>query len=307
MRYFKRYIGWIISLGCLYFVFRNLEWDSFATALNQLSPVEIFICIAIYLCGFILRGIRARLLFPALSLKDSIGAVFIGYAANNILPARLGEVVRAEVVSKRAKTSRVTTLSNIFLERILDGASVVFLLSIGALSLSLPPWAIKLQYTGIVIFGVLIASAFLMLRFGEGLFKKILPDKILPLVTKVTEGFSFAFKSVATSVKILLLSIAIWTFESAMFYFGGTAFNLPLTFFGAMFLMGVINLGVLIPSSPGNIGLFQYFTVITLAILSIPAPEATAFAVVIHVCQIVPVTLIGLWCLRSFGVSLRKY
>src|SRR5687767_9971143 len=98
----KRYIGWAISALFLALVFSKIEWREFFQSLSRISVFDLVILCAIYLFGFLLRGMRSRILLPALGYQAALGGVFVGYAANNLLPARLGEVVRAHVVGKHA-------------------------------------------------------------------------------------------------------------------------------------------------------------------------------------------------------------
>ena len=86
-----------------------------------------------------------------------------------------------------------------------------------------------------------------------------------------------------------------------MFWYGFHVFQLHLDLYAALFVLGVVNLGVLIPSSPGNVGVFQFFCVKALSIHAISGSQAMAYAVVIHMCQYLPVTVIGVWALHSLG------
>ena len=303
----KKYIGWAISAFFLALVFSKVEWNSFFESLKQLNPVAPLVLALIYLFGFLLRGVRSKLLLPGIGWREAFGGVFIGYAANNVLPARLGEVVRAHVVGKSAGIKRTTTFSSVLVERIFDGSAIVLLLILGTQSLELPDWADEVRMGGLFLFSGALAGVLLVGVFHTrvtAIISKILPhQKLATALIGLSEGVALAVRDLGTLTSVLFSSIIIWLVESCMFYYGMQAFGFNHDFSAAMFVMAIVNLGVLIPSSPGGLGVFQYFAVLALEFLHTPHDPATAYAIVVHLAQYLPVTLIGLLWLPRFGVK----
>lgn len=91
-----------------------------------------------------------------------------------------------------------------------------------------------------------------------------------------------------------------------MFYYCFHIFRLPLSWQAACTVLGIVNLGILIPSSPGYVGVFHSCVVLSLGIFGVPTGEALAYAIVIHLAQYLPVTLIGLGIFAKFGFSPRN-
>ncbi len=303
----KKYIGWAVSAFFLALIFWRVEWHEFVLSLQQLPLSAPIILALIYLFGFVLRGVRSKILLPGIGWREGFGGVFIGYAANNVLPARLGEVVRAHVVGKSAGIKRTTTFSSVLVERIFDGSAIVMLLLIGTKSLNLPEWALEVRLGGLAIFsaallGVLIVGVFHR-RVSALISRYVRHEKIAAAIIGLSEGVALAVRDVRTFLAVMLSSITIWLVESCMFYYGFHAFGFPHSFSAAMFVMATVNLGVLIPSSPGGLGVFQYFAILALEFLKTAHAPATAYALVIHLAQYLPVTLIGLAWLPRFGVK----
>ncbi|NMC63866.1 MAG: flippase-like domain-containing protein [SAR324 cluster bacterium] len=308
--FLRRYGIWIISVAALTFVISKLNWAAFLAQLAKVSILDILLLVIIYLLGFFPRALRSKLMLPALSWQAAMGGVMIGYAANNILPARLGELVRAHIIGKVEGIRTSTTLSSIVFERMLDGFVIVILLFIGSTQLALPGWAEEARWTGLALFSVALII-FLISGFFRSFCLRFVPEgRLGTFIEGVLEGAAIGCRNVPALLSIVALSFAVWFMEAVMFRYGFAIFDLRLGYLEALFVLGVLNLGILIPNSPGNIGVFQYFTILALSVFEIDASHATAYSVVLHLCQYVSVTCIGLFYLSLFGVrsltDLRK-
>ncbi len=305
MKGWKRHFGWFISAIFLVLVFRNVEWDEFFASLRTVSWWQPLIVAAIYLFGYQIRGMRSLFLLPGLNFNQALGGVFIGYAANNVLPARLGEIVRAHVVGKSAGIKRTVAFSSVLVERIFDGSAIVVLLLIGAGEIQLPDWADQARSLGIILFSLALGGV-LLVGWTHSYWNRFLPkNRLGDFAHGILEGVALAVRTPLTLFLVLSSSLFIWTVEAFMFYWCAYAFDIDLSFKGALFVMSIVNLGVLIPSSPGGLGLFQFFCVKSLEFFGVDHAQATAYSVLIHLCQYIPVTTIGLLWLPRFGVHLN--
>jgi uncharacterized protein (TIRG00374 family) len=305
MKGWKKHIGWFISAIFLVLVFRNVEWGEFFASLRTVSWWQPVILAAIYLFGYQVRGMRSLFLLPGLNFNQALGGVFIGYAANNVLPARLGEIVRAHVVGKSAGIKRTVAFSSVLVERIFDGSAIVVLLLIGAGELQLPDWANQARSLGILLFSLALAGV-LLVGWTHTYWDRFLPkNRLGEFAHGLFEGVAWAVRTPLTLFLVLSSSLFIWTVEAFMFYWCAYAFDIDLSFKGALFVMSIVNLGVLIPSSPGGLGLFQFFCVKSLEFFGVDHAQATAYSVLVHLCQYIPVTTIGLLWLPRFGVHLN--
>ncbi len=299
--FLKRYGIWLVSAAAVAYVISRLNLDEFLISIKSISILDVALLTVIYLIGFLPRALRSRLMLPALSWHGAMGGVMIGYAANNLLPARLGELVRAQLVGTVEGIRRTTTLSSIVFERVLDGFVIVILLFIGSAGLMLPDWANKARWAGLALFSGLLL-AFLISGFFKSFFMRFVP-KGGPgqFIEGAIDGAAIGCRSIPILVVIVGLSFVVWSIEAGMFYYGFYAFGIQADYLQALFVLGVLNLAILIPNAPGNIGVFQTFTILALGVFAVAASQATAYSVVLHLCQYVPVTAIGLGYLSYFG------
>jgi hypothetical protein len=269
----------------------------------RFSLIELLGIVLIYVSGFFVRGLRYSILMPQMGFLQSTAGVFVGYAANNVLPARLGEFARAHVVGVGTNTKRATVLSSVFIERIFDGSAIVFLLIVGAYELDLPNWASSITNVGIFLFGAMFFIILLLARFRTFIEERLVPIRFRSLAGAFLSGFTLAARSIPVLISVIVLSLAVWLVEGGMFWLAAHALDIELSFRSSLFVLGIVNLGVLIPSSPGNVGTFQYFALLAMGVFAIDPTESTAYAVVIHACQYVPITLIGFLVLPVFGMK----
>jgi uncharacterized membrane protein YbhN (UPF0104 family) len=127
-------IGVAIGVALAYFTVRNVPLDSFRSVVNQVDPRWIAASVFLYLIDLGLRALRWWVLLAnfALVRRTTVAeALFVGYAFNNVLPARLGELFRADYLGNRIKRSRSAILGSIVIERLLDGISVVLMFYLG--------------------------------------------------------------------------------------------------------------------------------------------------------------------------------
>lgn len=208
-------MGWVISLGCLAILARSVDWSEALAALRQLAPTHFAALVAIYLFSYLIRGFRCQLLLPLLNFQNAIGAVFVGFAYNNILPARLGEVVRSQFIKNRTGISLATALAGVAVERIFDGLVLVLLLALGSTSLDLPPAAETPRWAGETLFGSALLG-FLGVAYMTKTLRKWLPKsgKLAKLGGSFLTGLELAARSPYALIGLLLLSVLVWVNEA---------------------------------------------------------------------------------------------
>ena len=310
-------LGILVSAACLWLALHGLKWSEVATALSQMSWLWCLPAALIYLVGHYLRGVRCSLIVRPHARVSAFRAtqiVLIGYAANNILPARLGELVRAYALARREGIPHGTSVSTVFVERIFDGLAIVGIMAVVCLTQPVPGWARQAGMLGAVLFlgllATLVAGRLWRSRFDlvVQFFLKPFPDgasKALEgFLTRLLDGTEVLFRGGA-AIQVVLLSFVIWLVEGAMFLVLLPAFGVPAVVGVAYFALAATNLGVLLPSSPGHVGTFHFICAQALGAFGVPPATAVSYAVLVHALQYVPVTLLGIWAAYSYGFSLR--
>jgi uncharacterized protein (TIRG00374 family) len=304
-----------LSIALLLLAARRLQWVAVQRALAQshLFP-WVPVAVASYLVGHLLRGVRCRLLLgrEALTRLTATNIVVVGYAVNNLLPARAGELARSAMITERTGRPVAEALTVTLVERLLDGLAIVGLLFLTAWLVPLPAgWMRTSAWAAMALFAGALAGVVLLVAFPD-VFRTLASrvgarfsggnQRLVRFVTQVIAGVS-ALREARTAVRIAALSVAIWLLEAGMFLALLPALQLPASPAVAVLAMAVTNLGLLLPSTPGFIGPFHFFCMQTLVALgNLPAP-AFAYAVLVHATFFVPITVWGVAALLAYGVE----
>lgn len=288
------------------------------------KPAPLLAAVVLATLTFPLRLIRWRLLlrgdrgqaYPAGPLWH---AVALGFMANNVLPLRAGELVRAYAASRLAGIRFATVLSSIAVERIFDGLTVVALLSLALLTPDLPASisvggvsVAHVAQMGGVVGGVALLVAILFLTAplaAERLVRRVLPwqrlaDRIVGLIEEIRQGL-IVLRTPARLLAVLFWSLVLWLGNALAFYVGFWSFDIPVSYAGALLLQGLLVLGISIPSTPGFFGPFEAVIVAVLGLYGVPRDLAFSYAIAYHLASFVPITLMGLWSLTRTPDGLR--
>lgn len=133
-------VGLAASAALVTLALRHLDFASVRDSLRNAKLLPwVLLAAAAYLAGQLVRGQRLRVLVrreSKLSLATATNIVVIGYASNNVFPARLGELVRVGVLAERTGVPLAQSLAITFIERILDGLAILVLLQVGYAALA---------------------------------------------------------------------------------------------------------------------------------------------------------------------------
>ncbi|GBD10361.1 hypothetical protein HRbin23_00002 [bacterium HR23] len=305
-------------------------------ALLQANYWYIFPGGALYFLALWFRTLRWRVILSPLGhppLARLWTVMAVGYMANNLLPVRLGELVRAYFLWERERISKTSALATILVERVFDGLALLLL---ALLMWSFTPMSTILQSLGqetginwlvltlglsipfFLAVGVLLVVAWFPkptvgIMLGVA---RVLPVRLrapaIDLGVRFLNGLA-VLKSPGRLGAILLLSLPVWLAEAGMFAVIGLGFGLHHELGGASALgaamvltVVVANLGTSIPSTGGGVGPFEFFSSATLQTLGASASSASAFSIVAHMALLAPVTLLGLAYLWGDNISLLR-
>jgi uncharacterized protein (TIRG00374 family) len=268
--------------------------------------------------GVWLRSLRWHYLLKpvkSLSANQLFPVVVIGYMANDVLPARIGELVRAYVLGEREGVSKSATLGTILAERVFDG--LIMLLFMGVVSLLVPFDGFLQQiiriagavFVGAMIVILVVASSRRLTLQVLNVFLKLAPQSMRPRLERIAnafiEGFA-AMQSFRTILVVFALSVLAWLFEAGMYYVLGMSFDLRLPFYVMVLTTAVANLGTMVPSSPGYVGVFEWLCVTTLGLFGVAQAAAFSYTIVLHVALILPVVIWGVFYMWSYSLSLGQ-
>jgi uncharacterized protein (TIRG00374 family) len=244
-------------------------------------------------------------------------SLIIGYTANAIVPAHLGEFLRAYVLSKKRRISMSSIFATIVTERIIDVFSLLALMLLAICIHPFPAWVIKSGYImfagalGLFIFLILLKKAtsptMRILGFVLKPLPKLFERKILAVTEKFVSGIT-PLKRWHDYVTVAILSVVIWACYGLVLHFGLEAFNFAETFHlkwsVSLILLVITTIAIVVPSSPGYVGTYHYLCQISLAMFDVPAGPALSFAAVVHGVNFLPIILVGLFFAHYEGTAI---
>ncbi len=249
-----------------------------------------------------------------------VGINAVGLMANNVLPLRTGEFVRAYALSQRTNITKSTALATIAVERIFDGMALLTFIATSMLFVDLTSQLNRVAELAMLIFGLALVALVLLAKGGRvrdrmlGFALGPLPEAMATRVNRMAESFITGlgiFHRWRELTLVSLASLIAWGFEASMYYmvaraFGGdieAAMGVPET----MLTTGIANLATLIPSSPGYVGPYEAAVILVLSgALGLSRELALSYAVLVHVMLWLPVTIWGVIEWSRLHLSLRQ-
>jgi len=305
--------GVIISLVALGIVLYFVDFHKFVEAFKQADYRLIGMGVVLILVWLLIRGAFWRtLLQEHATYPDVFFTVCEGYLINNFLPFRLGEVARAFLLGRKAKLDFFQVFSTIVIERALDlvMAASIFL---GALPFVVgATWARSAAaLTGGLVLGGLVVL-YLLARNQAWTLKAF--DKLssrLPILQKLGGKALSAFLAglvILTDSRRFVIALGWlvlnYAFSALQYFVLMKAFFPRATLLWSVFGLGVVALGVALPSSPGAVGVFEGSLTFALAAFQADSSTATAFAVMAHVIGYLVTGILGTYALAREGETL---
>lgn len=315
----KRVIfGVVISVVFLVLAFYKADFGEVWKALRRANYIYIIPNILLLLLANWFRAYRWRFMVKPIKevkTKSLFSSTMIGLMANNLLPARLGELVRAYASGEKEKISRSASFATIVVERVFDGFALLFIFWLALAFSSFPEW-VKRGANIILIVNItlLLILIFLELkpeatiRFLQKILVFLPPKlsrKISRIMLKFTSGLR-VFRNWKDMLWIVLWSLVVWGILGISNYFILLAFDLHPPFLACFIVLIFVSFVISLPSAPGFIGTFQWACVAALSLYKIPTDSAQAFSIVLWASQYFPVTIIGLFYLKKEHLSLKK-
>ncbi len=320
----KFWLGIAVSAFFMALLFRKIDFNQLVSALVSVDYRFILLAVASTFISYFLRAVRWRyLLIPEkhIPLTSLYPATIIGYMANNLLPARLGEFVRAYVLAQREGLQTPTVFASLVIDRLFDGFTVLLILLLTLFTLKLPEGladAATLLRTGGIVMFVLYAAvvAFLILLKSQtmrtlawtGIILKPFPqrfsDRLIPLLGSFISGIRISSKG-GHIAAVLATSLSIWVFCIIPVDMVLRGFGLHLPIAASMFILVLLVFAVMVPASPGFIGTYHYACFKGLSAFDIAGPTAVSIALVLHAIGFFPVIIAGFFHLWQSKMSLR--
>jgi hypothetical protein len=312
----------------LYLVLHDVHWGEVSDRIRDANYGLLLLAVALLLVTFLVKALRWRLILqrqPELRVWHLFGTLNVAYFLNNLLPLQVGDLGRGYLLSELAGLSMTRTLSTILVERVLDVLTLLVILLALALFIDIPPevrapslvLAIVFSALGIAIV-ITSTRRTLALSLTERLVR-LAPHaarpKLRTMAESALEGFAVVAQPRAAAV-LFAYSAALWLSVGLVVFTGFKAFDLPLGYGPALFVVVATTFGFFVPSTPGSFGVYHAIvTAVLVNVFDIDKEVAVSFALVMHLVFYLPPMILGplflwterdLWQRASFISKLRE-
>lgn len=295
-------LGIGISLVALWLVLRSVDLAAVGAVLAKADPAWIAVLFAAVFIDVGMRAARWRVLLTpivAMPYRRVLGYTYLGYLANNILPARLGELVRVHALGEGEGVSRTTVLGTVVVERVVDTVMVV---GIAALAV------VVLSVRGVMSSAVLLGGAFvalLVILLAVGIAAHRLPGaervstfaerwpRVVEMARRLRDGLSVAARP-RVMAGAIAFSLLAWVASITAFLAGGQAVGIQLTVAQGALIASGVALATIVPAGPGYLGTFELTAVGIAGGFGIDRDAAFAMALLVHVAILLVTTIGGL-------------
>ena len=317
-------VGLMVSIICSWLFVRKIEWSSLGVAFSEAKYIYILPTIIIMFVAQYIRAIRWEVLLSPIkkvSVLNLFSVSMIGFMANNVLPARLGEIIRPVMIARKEKIGVSTSFATIAIERVFDILGIIVIASLlfcflpsdnetnsQAVILQLKKWSAIMAFLGICAITTLFLLSLYPKRAGA-VFEKLLfvfPHPLRDKLVNMLHSFISGLQVFDHKTKLLwagALSIVIWLLNAASIYVLSYSFDIGLSFAGSCFVAVCLALAVALPQAPGFIGVFHIATQKSLDVFGIDLSSAQSFAILLWAINFVPITITGLLFLWREGIS----
>jgi glycosyltransferase 2 family protein len=309
----KSALVYVFAVACLLWVFHNVHPRQLLASMFIANWGLVALAIVADILTYVLQGLRWKLLLAPVGRLSSLRAtqgIYAGLFTNEWVPLRVGELVRAFLVSRWLSSRFTAVLPSMAVERILDAFWVAIGITLAGFFVPLPKDLVEVGYAigGIVL---LAASLFLWMVFRKKKETACTGQDFSRGVLRwfLRFGFQFArgLRDIGISYRLYLsalLSAGMLASQTLALWFMMLACRIDLPLRAAAIVLLIVRLGTAIPNAPANIGSFQLFTVLALGLFGEDKTVAAGFSMVYFLALTVPLWALGLLAISRTGISL---
>ena len=293
-------LGIGISVLALWILLHSVDIGAAMEVVATASPAWVAVMVVMVFIDVGARGARWQVLLApikAIAYRRVLGYTYVGYLANNVLPARLGELVRSRALGEGEGLSTTTVLGTVVVERVVDTVIVVGLAALAVVVLSVR----GVMTSAVLLGGAFVALLVVGLAIAMALHRLPGADRVtayasrwprlVEMARRLREGLSVAARP-RTLAGALAFSVVAWTASILTFLAGGQAVGVELTLAQGALLSSGVALATIVPSGPGYLGTFELTAVGIASSFGVDRDSAFAMALLVHA-TILAVTSIG--------------
>jgi uncharacterized protein (TIRG00374 family) len=309
-------LGIAISAVFLYFAFGKLQLAEVFSHIRQANFAWLALAAGVFFISTALIALRWQYLLRSIQpvpLGYLMQLVMIGYAGNNVYPFRTGEILRIVLLQRQHRVPIAKSTTTVVVERVFDGLVMLtfIVVSLALLHITSPHIQTMIRVAAPLFLALVIA--FLALAARPNLLRRrlrsaerFLPGRLSRIADHIGEGILHGLEGLRSPADLagaVFSSFATWGVQAALYWMVAFAFNLNVSLAAMFLVVGVVNLAGLVPASPGQVGVFEFFTGLVLGAVGVGETQAHAYALVAHVVIWLPVTALGFYYLARHGLG----
>jgi hypothetical protein len=318
-------LGVAISVAAVWLSMRGVRLREVWAALRHSNLLLFGAVMGLTLSSFWIRALRWRSLLSGgrtASLGSLYSATMIGFMANNVLPFRLGEFVRAWALARRENCSTTMVLATVVVERVVDMLTLIGILGMTMLVHPIRPGTRAAEFTQagattLIALTIGLTLLLVVLERTPGLPRRLvqrlaerLPQRhqarAMAALDHFVEGLGL-FRDVPRMLWVFLLSFVMFACFAVALQISMQALGIHLPWYAGYTLLVISAFAIMAPAAPGYVGTMNLACVAGLALFGVTNRElANSFSWFYWAGQWLPVTVVGLLCLRREGLSLRS-
>jgi uncharacterized protein (TIRG00374 family) len=315
-----RLLGLAISVVAIAIVVVTVDIGAAIETLIGADLMVLALVLVVITAQLLVRAWRWRILLPerpdgsVVPIARAVPPLLIGYLGNAVLPARLGEPIRALLVARREALDALAAFGATMLERLVDTTTLALVALVAALALGAAGWVIgvgaAVGFGGLVLLGLLVAVG--AARLSE-LAVRILHRLGVGQRTQRLQRWSRSFaagldrgRDIRRLASAIALSLVAWVLDGLTFLVVARSLQLDIGLAQAVLIGAVTVLATAVPAAPGYVGTFELATTTTAVALGVPEADALALAILVHVVTVIPLAAAGAVALVLVGVRLSS-
>jgi dolichyl-phosphate beta-glucosyltransferase len=302
--YWKLLLNLAIGLGLFFYTLGHFEVSQTLLLIQRANKGYLLVAFFLIVAAYLVRGRRWTIWERDLSYWNSFKLILIGFMGNNVLPARLGEILRAHCTAARTSSNfgRTAALASITIERILDGLIIAIFGTVGLFLVRVNDALFAGLMSVSLLFGVLTFGLLMSISFDKRV-RKIVADinRVFPgqLTTFARDKINYfldgllLIKNIGLMLKAIIVTACIWGIELLSYYLIAQSVFGEISVETCLIFLAVVNFASLFPLTVGGIGAIEGAATGFLISAGVPDSEALAMVLIQHAYQYFFTTLVG--------------
>ena len=301
--------GYAISLGCLFWVLRGYPLADLMPNIRSLDWRWVSVAILTDLSVYVTHGWRWNtLLSPIIRLRlwRTVQAIYIGLFANEVLPLRVGELIRCYLLAHWNDLRLSVGFASAAVERLIDGVwmLIAFLITASLVKGIPEDLVLLVQFLGLMVLG---GAGVLIWIIGhkQQAHAVVRESRWSATLRHVLEGLhlmgNLRTLGLTSAISLLYLVLQFFTVYALM-----KAYGLDLSFWAAAGVLTIVRAATVVPNAPGNVGLVNAACVMALKLFDVEKNDATTFSIILFGALTLPLLLGGALATALTGSNISE-